>query len=50
MKKVTDRRLRPLTPGALADLLALGEALRVVWPDPALQQLAGHLVPPIERK
>jgi hypothetical protein len=50
MKKVSDRSLRYLTPGTLADLLALSEALRVEWPDPALKQLAEHLVPPIERK
>ena len=50
MKKVSDDSLRHLTPGTLADLLALSEALRVEWPDPALKQLAEHLVPPIERK
>lgn len=50
MLKVNERTLRQLTPGTLADLLALGDGLRVSLPTPELQQLAVKLLPPDLRR
>jgi len=50
MEQLDERGLRHLTPGTLADLLALSEGLHVAWPSPALQQLAPGLLPPDQRR
>ncbi len=44
-----ERSVRHLTTGTLSDLLTLGAALDVAWPDPALQRLARSLLPPGKR-
>jgi hypothetical protein len=50
MARLDERSLRHLTGGALADLIALTEALGVAWPDQALQSLARTLLPPAKRQ
>ncbi len=50
MRQVNERSLRELTPDTLSDLLALDAGLQVEFRNPALQQLAQRLVPPLARK
>jgi hypothetical protein len=50
LAKADERSLRQLTPGTLADLLALSDGLGVPLPSAGLQQLALSLVPPDRRK
>lgn len=50
MRKADERSVRGLTPGTLAELLALSDALAVPFPDPALRALAERLLPPDLRK
>jgi hypothetical protein len=49
LRKASARSLRQLTPGTLAVLLELTEALGVTWPEPGLEQLATQLLPPSRR-
>ena len=50
LQQLDEPGLRGLTPGTLADLLALSEALAVPLPSPELQQRAESLLPPGRRK
>ena len=50
MPKIDERTLRQLTPGTLADLLALSDGLQVALPTPELQALAERLLPPDLRR
>jgi hypothetical protein len=50
MRKVDENTVRRLTPGTLADLIALSDTLEVPFPTPELRQLAERLLPPDLRK
>jgi hypothetical protein len=50
MRKVDENTVRRLTPGTLADLISLSDALEVPFPTPELRQLAERLLPPDLRK